>query len=235
MRQWMSDFPLVILRAFPVEPDSLLRLASEFGRPLEKAGVKPIIRLIPDVTHTDRTETFSSVTAMEWHADRSFDVDMPTWSFLYAESVGPGAGQTLWANTALAFDHLPDPMKQECLHLKAVHSLEHFSQTYDDEIYRFSSPEQQKKVFAQAKTEKNLVEKWNGRPYLNINRGYTASIPGKDRGFLDKLLGYCEDESVRYTHAWRRHDLVISNNRVLIHARQKSTGNDRTMYRVLIS
>lgn len=234
LKEWALQFPLLIVRNFPLTPEGLLELGTAFGRPLKKAGVSPVIHLLPKVENTDRRETFSSVTPMEWHSDRSFDPETPRWSLLYAESIGRGAGETVWANSHLAFENLPDDLKRECLPLECVHSLSHFSQTYDDEIYGFASLERQKRVFDRCQTAKKLVEFWNDKPYLNINRGYTSKVIGKDELFLNRLLTYCEDPRVSYIHHWKSQDLAISNNRILIHARRKSHGLDRVMHRVLI-
>lgn len=235
VRAQLDKFELVILRDCSFTGQTLLEYSSQFGPPLKKAGVSEIVNLIPDVKNTDRRKTFSSTTEMCWHSDRSFDEPVPTWSFLYASTIGAGAGTTSWGNNLLAFENLPKDVQMECLQLSCRHELAQFSKTYNDEIYGFVSPERQKVAFSRAQSEKKLVEHWNGRPYLNINRGYTSEILGKDKKFLAYLLEQTEHPAVTYTHSWRTGDLAISNNRVLIHCREKSQSDARVMIRVLVS
>lgn len=233
LRSLLQDHFLMVLRDQSLTPSALLEVGGQVGVPLSRAGVKPIIHLIPDVAQTDRAETFSSLTAMEWHSDRSFDAETPTWSLLFAEEADALSGRTIWANTALAFEHLPPQLQQECRSLRCRHELSQFAKTYDDQIYGFENSARQKVAFARCKSEKPLIEQWNGRSYLNINRGYTSEIIGRGPEFLEELLTYVEDERFQYAHVWHTGDLVIANNRVLIHRRELTRSRHRVMHRVL--
>ncbi|MGE4131550.1 MAG: TauD/TfdA dioxygenase family protein [Bdellovibrionales bacterium] len=233
LRDQLKTYDLIVVQDCRISSDQLLEIAKTFGPLLKKAGVNELIQMVPSVDNTDRRKTFSSTTEMQWHSDRSFDAESPVWSLLYAQSADEFSGRTIWVNLKQAYERLPKPLQEECRGLKCCHELSHFSKCYQDEIYGFSNPRRQKIAFDRCRSIKPLVEEWNGVPYLNINRGYTSEVVGRDHSFLEMLLAYVEDESFAYYHTWRSGDLVISNNRVLVHRREKSQTQNRVMYRVL--
>ena len=222
-----------MLRSVAIDAEELLGLARQFGPPLKKAGVNELVHMLPETAHTDRRTTFSSITKMEWHSDRSFDREPPALSFLWAKKIGSGSGRTIWANLKMAFASLEPELQVECRTLHCWHELGHFAKSYSDEIYQFDSPDRQRIAFERSRSEKNLVGYWQGEPYLNINRGYTSRIVGRSQEFLEKLLARSEAPDFSYHHQWQTGDLVISNNWTLIHCREPSKASEREMFRVL--
>lgn len=235
LKELLNKYFMVIVRGAKFTQESLLDLASEIGTPLRKANMNPITELVPEVTGTDRATTFSSLRKMEWHADRSFDKEIPSFSFLYAVDFGPGAGATHWSNTHQAYMNLPKDLQEKCRALKCVHELKHFADSYSDTIYDFKSQRFQEMAFRSLRTEHPLVQFELGLPYLCMNRGYTSEIVGEGPALLEQLLSYVEDPKVIYSHDWKSGDLVISNNRVLVHKRDPSTSKERKSYRVLLT
>ncbi|MFF8806271.1 TauD/TfdA dioxygenase family protein [Streptomyces omiyaensis] len=60
--------------------------------------------------------------ANQWHTDVTFVPAYPAFSVLRAVVVPPYGGNTLWANTATAYENLPEPLRQLADGLRAVHS-----------------------------------------------------------------------------------------------------------------
>ena len=52
--------------------------------------------------------------------------------------------------------------------------------------------------------------------------------PGEGRALLDELTALCTKSQFVYSHPWRRHDLVIWDNRCALH---RGTTFDKTKYR----
>lgn len=63
--------------------------------------------------------------ANSWHTDVTFVADYPRASVLRAVVVPRAGGDTLWANTAAAYAHLPPPLRDLADRLWAVHSNEY--------------------------------------------------------------------------------------------------------------
>jgi taurine dioxygenase len=63
--------------------------------------------------------------ANQWHTDVTFVPAYPAFSVLRAVTVPPYGGDTLWASTAAAYEHLPTPLRRLADGLRAVHSNEY--------------------------------------------------------------------------------------------------------------
>ena len=60
--------------------------------------------------------------ANQWHSDVTFVPAYPAFSILRAVVIPPYGGNTLWANTATAYEKLPQPLRALADGLRAVHS-----------------------------------------------------------------------------------------------------------------
>lgn len=60
--------------------------------------------------------------ANRWHTDVTFAPDYPSASILRAVTLPAYGGSTVWANTAAAYQELPEPLKALTENLRAVHS-----------------------------------------------------------------------------------------------------------------
>lgn len=61
-------------------------------------------------------------TANRWHTDVTFAANYPTASILRAVTLPRYGGSTLWASTAAAYEHLPEPLKRLAENLWALHT-----------------------------------------------------------------------------------------------------------------
>jgi len=60
--------------------------------------------------------------ATRWHTDVTFAANYPAASILRAVTLPSYGGSTLWASTAAAYDHLPEPLKWLVDNLWALHT-----------------------------------------------------------------------------------------------------------------
>ena len=69
-----------------------------------------------------------------WHHDATFRLEPPKGSVLKCVECPPVGGDTMWTNMELAYERLPDHMKELIADLKARHSIEAvFGAQYDEE------------------------------------------------------------------------------------------------------
>lgn len=59
-----------------------------------------------------------------WHTDATWREKPPMGCVLRCVECPPVGGDTMWANMALAYERLPDPVKQQIAPLRARHSIE---------------------------------------------------------------------------------------------------------------
>lgn len=92
--------------------------ASLFGDPVAHPTV-PVAEGSKYLLDLDSREGYA---ASSWHTDVTFVDAYPKGSILRAITVPEAGGDTVWANTEIAYDGLPEPLRQLANNLWAVHT-----------------------------------------------------------------------------------------------------------------
>ncbi len=151
-----------------------------------------------------------------WHSDKAY-LEVPALlTMLHAVELPPSGGDTQFADMIRAYASLSDEVRQHISGLRAVHSLEYMRVSTDDrpptdEERRAAPPVAHPLVRTHPETgEKNL--------FVGM---YCSHIVGMDsaasRALLDQLLAHATQQRFVYTHRWSPGDLVIWDNRCLLH------------------
>jgi len=170
------------------------------------------------------------------HSDQCH-YDLPAMATtLHAFEVPSVGGETFFTNAHLAYEALPDGLRKRCDGLRA------------ENAYSYNSPNRQHKVTdsweAAAQRATHPVFRSHpvtGRKAIYVNRLMTDFIVGMEsaesRALLEQLYAYVEDERFLYQHDWRVGDLIIWDNRCLLHARNTydSVGERRRLRRIAIA
>ena len=100
-----------------------LALAEQLGTPL----AHPTLPVAAGSQYMVELNSRKAQPPVPWHTDMAFMPDYPEISILRSVVIPEFGGDTLWANTAAAYDELPAPMKALVDGLKAIHtkSFEH--------------------------------------------------------------------------------------------------------------
>lgn len=156
-----------------------------------------------------------------WHTDVSYEDVPPMGSFLYGLEVPKTGGDTLFASQFRAYDNLPDGLKAQIAPLKARHRFNYVQIQEDDSSSRKPLTEEQKRQLVGAVHPVVRTHPETGRKALYVNPGFTEALVDVDeadgRALLDTLFGYATDDSVIYRHQWHPFDLVLWDNRCLMH------------------
>jgi alpha-ketoglutarate-dependent taurine dioxygenase len=153
-----------------------------------------------------------------WHMDGLISkIPPPKATVLSARQVAPKGGQTEFASTMQAYEHLSAQEKEDISQLRVVHGMRAALRGVTDaptpdELARWArSPDQ----------EHPLVWKQrSGRKTMLI--GFTAShivdMPRPDgRAVLARLLEWAGQREFVYRHEWQVGDLVVWNNCGTLH------------------
>jgi alpha-ketoglutarate-dependent taurine dioxygenase len=166
-----------------------------------------------------------------WHTDSSYMALAAKASLLSAEVVPPTGGETEWADMRAAHAALDDATRDRIAGLGAHHSLRHSQAKIGhtdpgDLLYGFSDDDPPLRPLVK-------IHPVTGRPSLFIGR-HAYGIPGlpeaDSEALLDELLTFaCQPPRV-FTHRWRPGDLVVWDNRCVLHrARPFDHGHPRVM------
>ncbi|MFB7394603.1 TauD/TfdA dioxygenase family protein [Streptomyces sp. NPDC056191] len=161
--------------------------------------------------------------ANQWHTDVTFVPAYPAFSILRAVVIPPYGGNTLWANTATAYENLPEPLRALADSLRAVHSND-----YDYAALRPGAlPEQLarfREIFASTKflTEHPVVRvhpETGERTLLLGNFVQRISgLPGADsRALLGLFQSHVERPENTVRWQWQVGDVAIWDNRATQH------------------
>jgi len=174
-------------------------------------------------------------SAKRWHTDRSYMPRPALASLLYGVEVPSIGGDTLFANATLAYDALPEDVKQRIDKLNAIHSVEHSRRTGGVAL---ATDDEKKKA---PPIKHPLARRHPATGYKAIYAGCHAwqveGLPETEgRELLDYLIKHAVQDRFVYAHKWRKHDLVIWDNRCTFHAATDyDTAKElRVMYRTVV-
>jgi alpha-ketoglutarate-dependent taurine dioxygenase len=148
------------------------------------------------------TMRLSAAANYHWHTDKPYHPAPPMLTILRAVEVPPAAGNTEFANTAMAYDALPDATKRRIASLRVV-----FRPAFDPRGAAVDHP------LARTHPE-------TGRKALYLGN-HSTGILGMDEAdgavLLRELLEHATQRQFVYAHRWQPGDLVMWDNRCLLH------------------
>lgn len=180
--------------------------------------------------------------ADQWHTDVTFVEAYPKASVLRGVVIPPVGGDTVWANTASAYDSLPAPVKALADSLRAIHS-----NAYDYAAQRPQSREVDRKYHAEVfasdvyETEHPVVRVHPETGERNLLLGsFVQRIAGLSREdgakIFDLLQSYvtAPENTVRWR--WQAGDVAIWDNRATQHYAVNDYGDaPRVVRRVTVA
>ncbi|MEA1652793.1 TauD/TfdA family dioxygenase [Nitrospirillum sp. BR 11164] len=176
-----------------------------------------------------------------WHSDLSYMALPSLGSLLHAREIPEGAGDTLFASLAAAYEALPTETQRRLQGLTAEHGYaarNRAQQAVTGALRPGLTAEQEAKVPPVIHPVVR-VHPETGRPSLFISEGFTSRIvelpEEESRALLTELFAHSIQDRFIYRHKWRPDDLVIWDNRQGIHlATGVPPGVRRTLYRTTV-
>jgi alpha-ketoglutarate-dependent taurine dioxygenase len=180
--------------------------------------------------------------ANSWHTDITFVPDYPKASILRAVVSPKSGGDTIWANTAAAYERLPAPLKLLADQLWALHTNDYDYAARRPDLTR-ESAEQFKAVFASTvyETEHPVVRihPETGERSLVLGhfvKSFVGLSSADSRKLFEVLQGHVEalENTVRWR--WSEGDVAIWDNRATQHYAVNDYGDQhRVMRRVTLA
>ena len=151
-----------------------------------------------------------------WHTDKSYHAVPSLLTMLHAVETPSEGGDTQFANMHMAWDALDPQTREELSDLRAMHSWEASRQNVGEP----PATEVQKRERPPVSHPMVRSHPVTGRKalYIGIHTGHIEGRP-KDEGhaYLSRLLRRATKADFIYTHKWRKGDLVLWDNRCLLH------------------
>lgn len=234
---WLENLVLV----FPgqeITMEQHVRFSRNFGEleihPIKEyqgSSLPEIIEITNRVVNDKPSET--GEVGRQWHSDGSYTTRPPTGSFLHCRALPDVGGNTWFSNMYMAYEALSPKMKELIADLEVVNDLGlYFQQT--------RTAREDSKVAANRRDNPPVVQSLirvhpeTGRKALYVNEACSREILGMSVEESAAILQFLFRHSVRpeftYRHVWSLFDIVLWDNRCLIHIAPKDYDYDQVRH-----
>ncbi len=235
--------------AFPdqqLTPAQLVGFSEQFG----EIGEDPFFGHIdehPKVAAIQRNaDETTSIFAEFFHSDWSFMAVPPAATALYAITIPPVGGDTLFADQVIAYEEMPADLRERVEDLTAIHSA---ALGYAPDGAYGEADQQQGRSMKILPSERALetcehplvrTHHETGKRALFSSAAYIKGFVGleKEEGdaLLMELYAHQSQPKFVYAHRWQPGMLVMWDNRSVLHAATGGyDGYDRLLHRTTIS
>lgn len=243
---WLSADGVLVLRDQDITPEQHIDFSRKFGTlwvgdPNSMLG-SYYLPGYPEIYRVSNKKIEGVAQGREdagtyWHSDGSWQAEPPKASLLHAIEILPAGGDTMFADMYRAYDMLSEPMKRILEGMEAVHDRAAAATTSYAKEFGKNTAE----LATQHATHPIVrTHPDSGRKALFVNRGFTSHIVGLNAGESDAILqflfAHCTAPEMVYRHKWQVKDMVIWDNRCVMHfavSDYKSLG-DRYMHRTTV-
>jgi len=206
----MDRYAVLVFRGQQLSEDQQIACAKQFGpldlglRKIRKGQahrfkydeLADISNVMADgkVAERDHAKILSNIANQLWHSDSSFQKPAARYSMLHAVAIPERGGETEFADLRAAYDGLPEDLKREIAGLEAEHYALHSRLMLGDTSYT----EEQKRAIPPAVWPLVRTHAGSGRKLLWVG------IHATQREYV-------------FRHHWRVGDLVMWDNRAVLH------------------
>jgi taurine dioxygenase len=218
-------------------PDDLIKISNRYGNRLEEAPIQehgrttldgyPQIYVVSNIIDTITKKPIGSLGSGEavWHTDMSYLQHPPIYSLLYAITIPETGGDTWFCDMVHALKTLPYELRSNIENVNIYHDG------------KYNSGGLLRQTDVPGTFHPAIITLPNGESALYLGRRNGSYIDGlsknKSDELLDALWNHATSTDNVYKHKWTIDDLVVFDNRRVMHRRDAFNG-DRLLYRTQI-
>lgn len=242
-RRLNADFAryhVLAIRDQKLAPQQFLAAGRVFGEIMphhRKSGDSTSDSSIFEVKNQEVAPGKYYIVGETFHTDHSNDPVPPKATSLHPVSLPSKGGDTQFVNVHNAYDDLPDAMKKRIDKLIAVHV---YVSKYSPRALIKVDEDTAKHIPPPALHPLVRVHPENGRKYVYLNPVRMEAIVGmpddESQALIAELMAHATQPKYEYRHHWKYGDMVIWDNRSVMH--QANADYDmketRRLYRIMI-
>lgn len=237
IRQALLEYLVVFFRDQDITPEQHLAFARRFGDlvtyPMVK-GLDDYPEVAPVIKLEHEKDNFGGI----WHSDTTYLPEPPMGAILVARELPPKGGDTLFANMVMAFEALPDDIKERLSGLIAINSSakDHVAKSREDrQKDMVDVPEPLSADHPAVRTHPET-----GLKSLYVNRGHTVGFKGmaddESAALLEELFEHQIQGEFICRFQWRPGSIAFWDNRSTQHNPINDYhGHRRVMHRVTLA
>jgi len=219
----------------------------DFAKRFGTLEVHPIVNGMedfPEIIKMHKPAGTGASFGVGWHTDNSFFEKPSLGSIVYAETVPPQGGDTLFANQQVAFDALSDGMKASLRTLTAVHSAhDAYTSPTALEKYDGDGPITYKRsdiVSEQVEHPVIIKHPVTGGEALYVNPMFVSHFKGwtpeESKPLIDFLCAHAVREDFQCRFRWEKGSVAMWDNRIVQHAALNDyVEYERLLYRITVN
>ncbi len=173
----------------------------------------PLLHIVSNLD--DAGQPSGVVKSTGWHSDKSFRPEPSMATILHAIDLPPDGGDTCFADMYAAYDALPADEKAKIVDIRVIHSWplsrENIGKFISEEEKKDAPPMSQPLVRTHPDT---------GRKCLFMGQ-HASHLDGMEvmegRARIERLEEHATNERFVYRHRWRVGDMLMWDNRCLLH------------------
>lgn len=235
---------VVVFRDQDLSQDAQLAFTRQFGEIEEHVGRHAaaarygLVHTVTNLGDDGRPAAkLAQVGNYHWHTDKSYHAVPSLMTVLHARELPPAGGDTQFANMAMGYDALPEATRQRIAGLRVVHSWAASRRRAG------APPPSEVEMRERPPVEHPLVrthpETGAKTLYIGNHASHVVGIREADsEALLHDLLAHATQPQFVYTHRWRAGDLVVWDNRCLLHralANYEMARHRRVLHRTVVT
>ena len=240
LNQAFLDHHVLVIRDQDLTPGQFKTAACVFGELQPHDKKQHHVPGHPDVYYVSNDEVVNGrriIPGETFHTDHSNHPAPPKATTLFAVQLPSRGGDTQYVNMHRAYEDLPDSMRAQLERLRAVHvyqskySPRSLGAIDEASVRALPPPAVQPLIHTHVE---------NGRKALYLNPVRMEAIEGMDDtsalSLIDELMRHATQSRYEYRHQWRHGDMVIWDNRSVMHQANPDydMAERRYLYRLML-
>jgi taurine dioxygenase len=239
LQNLLAKHAVVVFREQKLSPPEYMKAAAIFGeimpQMLERFTLPdyPLVGFVSS-EDTDKPGGKRMVRGEQYHTDHSNYPAPPKATLLHAVTIPSTGGDTQFVNVHASYEDLPEETKRKIDSLRVLH------------VYLSSRSPRRKAVLSEEEkaripqTWQPLVPKHpeSGRKGLYLNTAHMERIEGMadEEAFrlIGELMAHATRPAYEYRHKWRHGDMVVWDNRSVMHQANGDYTEKRYLLRLMV-
>jgi taurine dioxygenase len=243
IRRTFAEHPVLVFRDQNLGAGELARFGRRFGSPRMHALLKyrhaehPEVSWLTNVEGDGKVDWYGVKRATAWHADSTYEADLPILAILHAKEIPSAKGGTVFADMRSAYDALPKAMQDRLTTLVGLHGRS--TGPAGERLYG-DDKGQTEKIYDEVRWPAVLHHPVSGRAILFVNPMHTHGFVGMRREeawpLIEELADHATQDRFVYYHHWRVGDVLMWDERATMHrgAGDYNPDEHRVMLRTIV-
>ncbi len=245
LREWLNQafvqHSVLVFRDQHLSPQQLLAAVRLFGEVFPQHNTRFALPERPEIHYISNQDSFPDgrryIPGEGYHTDHSNAAEPPKATVLHAVRLPDSGGDTQFVNMQRAYDELPAATQRRIDGLRAIHVY----QSRHSERKLMALSEEARRTVPDAVVHPLVrTHPESGRRSIYLNPIRIEGIVGMEEtealALLDELLAHATQPRYEYRHQWRPGDMVMWDNRCLLHTANGDydMAQVRYLYRVML-